>query len=342
MTTATLPQLTKRVEYDRLSRQYAAFVVFEDGTENLVGYAETQHDASLLASDSIISYYNDHHTPEKAAELVHQELTEEGRHAELARDMGATWESDPEAVTVVEPELPLTMDTISAGMLVIVNDESAHNPGGYGRIVARSPKRGLVRVDSGEFPGQEVTGWYPVEHLTLYTPAPAPTAGPFPVCPIPCAELHQLATTDRRGFAAALAALSESELTHEAAVYAAFLAILGDRQATAEATLAHFRNAIALHCSGAVQTAPSGDAICCTLYELALTNIPALAELLRAHTDIQRQQLAWRYAAWLRRKRGIDRTPAFILRGWDTLLVGMAASGIGGIALERAAEQTAG
>lgn len=158
-------------------------------------------------------------------------------------------------------------------------------------------------------------------------PTPAQPAAPRPVCPIPTAELHQLATTDRRQFAAALAALSESELTTEAAVYAAFLAVLGDRQATPDAALAHFRHAIALHCSGAVQTAPSGDAICLVLFELALTNIPALAELLRTHTDEQRQTLAWRYAAWLRRKRGIDRAPSFILRGWDTLLVGMAASG---------------
>ena len=52
--------------------------------------------------------------------------------------------------------------------VVTVNDPSARNPGGYGRITRRNPKRGLVRVDSGDYEGQEVTGWYKVENLELF------------------------------------------------------------------------------------------------------------------------------------------------------------------------------
>lgn len=44
------------------------------------------------------------------------------------------------------------------GKLVQVNSTSARNPGGYGRVVRKH--RRIYRVDSGEFPGQEVTGWY--------------------------------------------------------------------------------------------------------------------------------------------------------------------------------------
>lgn len=127
--THTLPHLTKRIgEYDRYAKDYPAFVIHEDGHEEYIGSRPTQHDASLLASDFIISYYRDHHTPEVAAELVMAEAITEGRHEQLARDMGAEWESipaieealdrvirehgsirlaiggDPEAVTLVEPD----------------------------------------------------------------------------------------------------------------------------------------------------------------------------------------------------------------------------------------------
>lgn len=70
----------------------------------------------------------------------------------------------------------LTMKDLTIGTLVTVNDSTARNPGGYGRITRRSPKHGLVHVDSGEFPGQEVTGWYPIENVGLYAPTPEPAA----------------------------------------------------------------------------------------------------------------------------------------------------------------------
>ncbi len=96
MTTHTAPTITKRIgQYDRATKDFPAYVVFEDGHEEYIGSSPTQHDASLLASDYIIQFYNDSHTPEAAASLIHQELAEEGRHAELARGMGAVWVEGP-------------------------------------------------------------------------------------------------------------------------------------------------------------------------------------------------------------------------------------------------------
>lgn len=71
----------------------------------------------------------------------------------------------------------------------------------------------------------------------------------------------------------------------------------------------------------------SEDAVCLVIYELALTDGPALIEFLRGHTDQQREQLAWRYTAWLERECEITREPSHILRGWQMLCVGAAASG---------------
>ena len=49
------------------------------------------------------------------------------------------------------------------GKLVQVNSLFARNPGGYGRVMRA--QRGMYRVDSSAFPGQEVTGWYKREEL---------------------------------------------------------------------------------------------------------------------------------------------------------------------------------
>lgn len=61
----------------------------------------------------------------------------------------------------------MKMSKAKIGLTVIVNDKTARNPGGYGQIAARAPKSGKVRVDSGMFPGQEVTGWYPVANVEI-------------------------------------------------------------------------------------------------------------------------------------------------------------------------------
>jgi hypothetical protein len=95
----TTPTVTKRIgEYDRVTKDYPAFVVFENGQEEYIGSRPTHHDATLLASDYIIQLYQDAHTPEVAAALIRQELQEEGRHE--ARDMGGAWEGEPDAIDI--------------------------------------------------------------------------------------------------------------------------------------------------------------------------------------------------------------------------------------------------
>jgi hypothetical protein len=125
---------------------------------------------------------------------------------------------------------------------------------------------------------------------------------------------------------ARLAAMSRPDLEWQAAVWAAWRS-LGDELVPTEVALGDFKRAIAAQLSGA-STVPIPDDLSPVLFELALTDPPALAELLRAHTDIQREQLAWRYALWLRREHDIVREPSFILRGWDGLMVGAASAGL--------------
>ncbi len=95
MPAPTPPTVTKRIgAYDRDSKDFPAYVIFEDGSEEYIGSCPTQHDASLLASDYIIQFYSDNHTPERAAQLIHEELATEGRHEQFAADMGGVWEGE--------------------------------------------------------------------------------------------------------------------------------------------------------------------------------------------------------------------------------------------------------
>jgi len=100
MTTATTPTVTKRIAYSREDHDYTAYVSIDGAPEEPIGSRPTHHDASLLASDYIIQFYQDNHTPEAAASLIMQELQKEGRHEQAARDMGGEWlghrPSDPE------------------------------------------------------------------------------------------------------------------------------------------------------------------------------------------------------------------------------------------------------
>lgn len=144
---------------------------------------------------------------------------------------------------------------------------------------------------------------------------------------IPCEELRQLYQTDPAAYRARLAALDEATLNQQAAVYASYHTVVTNKPVTTEETLTRFRRSIAIHNARAAITF-SEDAISNVLFELALTDQPALIEFLRGHTAHQRDQLAWRFAAWLRRHHGIVREPAFIARGWASLIVGASASGV--------------
>lgn len=147
-----------------------------------------------------------------------------------------------------------------------------------------------------------------------------------------CHTLHMLAQTDPAEFRARLAALSDDDLKTQATLYSLYASTLCDRPISEAETLEHFRLSVDVH--RAQQR--SEDAVCHVLWELALTDAPALIEFLRGHTDQQREQLAWRFAAWLGRECEIVREPSHILRGWQQLIVGAAASGAERLQIELA------
>jgi hypothetical protein len=133
-----------------------------------------------------------------------------------------------------------------------------------------------------------------------------------------------MAQVDPRQFRARLAALSDADLRTQAELYSLYASTLCDRDISAEKTLEHFRLSVEVHRA----TVRSEDYVCAVIHELALTDIPALIEFLRGHTDSQREQLATRFAAWLRDECEIRREPSHILRGWQALCVGAASSGL--------------
>jgi hypothetical protein len=142
---------------------------------------------------------------------------------------------------------------------------------------------------------------------------------------IGCHTLHTLAQVDPAQFRAKLAALSDADLETQATLYALYASMLCDQEISQAETLEHFRLSVAVH--RAEQR--SEDRVCEVIWELALTDGPALTEFLRGHTDQQREALAWRFAAWLGREHQIVREPSHILRGWQALICGAAASGAG-------------
>lgn len=69
--------------------------------------------------------------------------------------------------------------------------------------------------------------------------------------------------------------------------------------------------------SGASSTV--SDYRCEALYELALTDLTGLRELLADRSLYQRERLAWEFSSWLLRKHGIVCEPTKIVRSWDEL-----------------------
>lgn len=71
---------------------------------------------------------------------------------------------------MAQPSQTNNSGKLEVEQLVRVLSLSARNPGGYGRIKRirtkrQGSERTLYRVDSSEFPGQEVTGWYPRDEI---------------------------------------------------------------------------------------------------------------------------------------------------------------------------------
>lgn len=78
------------------------------------------------------------------------------------------------------------------------------------------------------------------------------------------------------------------------------------------------RRQAAVRHSGADSTV--SDYRCEALYELALTDLTGLRELLADRSLYQRERLAWEFSSWLLRRHGIVCEPAKIIRSWDNLI----------------------
>jgi len=66
----TIPEITKRIAYNRETRDYDCFIAFDGGDEQPIGSASTYGSAEKKCSDYAFDYYNDNHTPEKAAQIA--------------------------------------------------------------------------------------------------------------------------------------------------------------------------------------------------------------------------------------------------------------------------------
>jgi hypothetical protein len=63
-------EVTKRISYNRDGRDYDCYVSIDGDAEQYIGSAATYGQAEVKCNDHAIAYYEDAHTPEKAAELV--------------------------------------------------------------------------------------------------------------------------------------------------------------------------------------------------------------------------------------------------------------------------------
>lgn len=61
--------ITKRIAFNRDSRDFDCYVTI-DGREEYIGSAPTNGAGEIKCNQYAIAYYEDNHTPEKAAELV--------------------------------------------------------------------------------------------------------------------------------------------------------------------------------------------------------------------------------------------------------------------------------
>jgi len=68
--TTILPEVTKRIAWNKKNKDYDCFVSIDGAAEQYIGSREVHGDAEALCRDYAFSYYEDNHTPEKAAAVA--------------------------------------------------------------------------------------------------------------------------------------------------------------------------------------------------------------------------------------------------------------------------------
>ena len=70
MAIAILPEVNKRIAWNRETKDYDCYISIDGDQEHYIGSAPNHSAAEKTCNDFAFNYYEDNHTPEKAAELV--------------------------------------------------------------------------------------------------------------------------------------------------------------------------------------------------------------------------------------------------------------------------------
>lgn len=62
--------ITKRISYNRDTRDYDCYVAIDGDAEQYIGSAATYHAGEVKCHQHVMDYYDIHHTPEQIARLV--------------------------------------------------------------------------------------------------------------------------------------------------------------------------------------------------------------------------------------------------------------------------------
>ena len=159
--TAILPELTKRIAYNRQNRDHDCFIAFDGEAEQYIGSASDYSAAEKVCNDYAYSYYEDNHTPEKAAQVV---MTDEQATKDAEADQA---EAAPSSSVRVEP-------------WIFDDSDSAENGRMVGTVSIRAFRRLARAAPQSALPARSAR------------PGPRPTRIPsVPVDAAPRAHAHQ-------------------------------------------------------------------------------------------------------------------------------------------------------
>lgn len=69
-TSTIIPEVTKRIAWNKQTKDYDCFIAFDGEDEQPIGSASTYGDAEKKCRDYAFDYYSDNHTPEKAVQIA--------------------------------------------------------------------------------------------------------------------------------------------------------------------------------------------------------------------------------------------------------------------------------
>jgi hypothetical protein len=152
--TLILPEVTKRIDYNRDTRDYDCLVAIDGGAEQYIGSASTYGRAETKCNTFVFDYYEDNNTPEKAAEFAMEPATPlEGFYISpgVGADLtGADVLGYTPKITMVGRDMTIRLGRTSDAEWIASADEQINNPRRPIREVSRLCRRGLVLIDTAE------------------------------------------------------------------------------------------------------------------------------------------------------------------------------------------------